>query len=102
MTKNGGKAKPQARDYREMGPFTRCPACDSPMMVAFMQLDPETFMPAMWLLDVTCADCSARYKSACPADRILHEQGLNAPEEGDEWADGTEGSAWPDDYDGEV
>ena len=78
---NGGKAKRQARDYRSMGPFTRCPACDSPMMLAHMQLDEETLMPALWLIDVRCADCDARYQSACPADSILREQGLNVPED---------------------
>lgn len=60
-------------DARSFGPFTRCPMCDDPMMVACMQLDEETLTPGLWLLDVRCASCGTVYKSACPADQVIFE-----------------------------
>lgn len=64
-----------------MGPFTRCPACDCPMMVAHMTLDEETLLPGMWLLHVRCADCGAHYSSANPSDPIIAEAPMNVEEE---------------------
>lgn len=58
-------------DVRAFGPFTECPVCQCNVMETEIILDPETLLPALWILDVTCACCGALYKSACPVDELV-------------------------------
>ena len=67
-------------DLRRFGPFIECPRCECAVMNTELSLDAETLLPGMWVLDVTCVNCKAVYKSACPADLMVMEWAADVEE----------------------
>lgn len=72
------------RDYRAMGPFITCPACDCAAAISVIWIDPETQMVGMYALDVECFECGAIYKTACPADTVVTEVAVHRVDDGEE------------------
>lgn len=67
-------------DLRQFGPFIECPRCQCSVMSTEIALDPDTMLPGFWVLDVTCVNCGAVYKSACPADFMVMEWAADSEE----------------------
>lgn len=60
-------------DYRGMGPFTACPVCAHGEAWIVVAVDEASLELAWYGLDAMCFSCHARYKLACPTDRIIVE-----------------------------
>jgi hypothetical protein len=54
-------------DFRGI-PTSQCPVCQGVLFNILVQFDEETYMPTLWGLDATCAQCDTLLTAPTPLD----------------------------------